>query len=129
MTDNAIRWSLRLACPFNLIAAVIFATPDSGLAQALALPEFVHPLYRWLVAWFVALFGLAYGWLSAQRAIDRPLLAAGAIGKLGAFVLALVLWSHGALPGMVVLVASGDLVFAAVWLTWLLSRAAPRAVR
>jgi hypothetical protein len=129
MTDAAIRWSLRLACPFNLVAAVLFAWPSSGLAQALELPEFVHPLYRWLVGWFVALFGLAYGWLAAQPAIDRPLLALGATGKLGAFALALALWVHGALPGMVVVVASGDLAFAALWFGWLLRRPAHGTAR
>jgi hypothetical protein len=129
MTDAAIRWSLRLACPFNLIAAVVFALPSADVAQALALPEFVHPLYRWLVAWFVALFGLAYGWLAMQPAIDRPLLALGAVGKLGAFVLALALWWHGAVPGIVVMVASGDLAFAAYWLGWLGRRPAPRTAQ
>jgi len=129
MTEKAIRWSLRVACPFNLVAAVVFALPASGLAQALALPEFVHPLYRWLVAWFVALFGGVYGWLSVQPAIDRPLLAVGAIGKLGAFVLAVALFVHGALPVMVVAVATGDLAFAALWLGWLVLGPAMRAAR
>jgi hypothetical protein len=121
MNEATIRWSLRLACPFNLLAAVVFAFPSSAVGQQLGLPENVSPLYSWLVALFVALFGFAYGWLAAQPVIDRPLLGLGSIGKFGAFLAAFFLWLAAAVPGVVVLFALGDLAFAGLWFSWLLS--------
>ncbi len=121
MTETTIRRSLWLACPFNLTAALVFAFPASTVGQQLGLPDDVHPLYSLLVALFVGLFGLVYGWLARRPAIDRSLLALGSIGKLGAFFIAGFLWLAGAVPGVVVIVAFGDLAFAALWLSWLVS--------
>jgi hypothetical protein len=121
MTETAVRKSLWLACPFNLLAAFVFAFPSSTIGQQLGLPQSVSPLYLSLVSLFVALFGLAYGWLARQKAIDRPLLGLGSIGKSGAFLIALTLWLQAEVTGAVVLVALGDLAFAALWFSWLLS--------
>jgi hypothetical protein len=114
-----VRWSLALACAFNLLAAIVFAFPSSEAGRQLGLPADVSPLYAALVALFVALFGGAYGWLARRPAIDRPLLALGAIGKLGAFIVASCLWLAAAVPGVVVVLASGDLAFAGLWFHWL----------
>lgn len=119
MTDTTLRLSLWLACPFNLVAAIVFAFPSSILGRQLGLPEYVSPLYTSLVALFVALFGFTYAWLARQPSIDRPLLALGSIGKLSAFAIALGLWIAKLVPGLLVLVAVGDLVFAGSWLRWL----------
>jgi hypothetical protein len=127
MTDTAIRWSLWLACPFNLVAAGVFAFPSSAIGRQLGLPEQVSPLYSWLVALFVALFGIAYAWLAQRPSIDRPMLALGSIGKLGAFLVALSLWLEAAVPGLIVLVALGDLAFATLWFGWLYNGRGKRA--
>ena len=121
MTEKTIRASLWLACPFNLMAALVFACPSSAVGQQLGLPDHVHPLYSLLVALFVALFGFVYAWLARCHTIDQPLLALGIIGKLGAFFIAGFLWVAGIVPGMLAFVALGDLAFAALWLSWLLS--------
>ena len=121
MTETVVQRSLWLACPFNLIAAFVFAFPSSGIGQRLGLPQSVSPLYLSLVSLFVGLFGLAYGWLARQPRIDRPLLGFGSIGKFGAFLIALALWFQGAVADVVVVVALGDLAFAALWFSWLLS--------
>ena len=121
MTEATIRWSLRLACPFNLAAAVVLAFPSSAVGHRLGLPESISPLYSCLVALFVVLFGFAYGWLAGRPVIDRPLLAFGAIGKSGAFLVVFSLWLTAAVSGAVVLVALGDLAFAGLWFSWLLS--------
>lgn len=126
MTEMTIRGSLWLACPFNLMAAIVFAFPSSAVGQQLGLPGHVHPLYSLLVALFVGLFGLVYAWLARRPTIDQPLLALGSIGKLGAFLIAGFLWLAGVVPGVVAFVALGDLAFATLWLRWLLSGQARR---
>lgn len=121
MTETWVRRSLWIACPFNLFAALVFAFPSSAIGQQLGLPHSVNPLYLSLVSLFVGLFGLTYGWLARRPTIDRPLLGLGSIGKFGAFLIALTLWLDDAVPEVVVLVALGDLAFAALWFNWLLS--------
>jgi len=121
LSETTIRFSLWLACTFNLLAAVVFAFPSSAIGQQLGLPRSVSPLYASLVALFVALFGLAYGWLARRAVIDRPMLGLGSIGKFAAFTVAAALWLAGAIPSVVVLVAMGDLAFAALWFSWLRS--------
>jgi len=119
VTEAAVRLSLWLAFPFNLLAAAILAFPSSQLGQLMGLPASVSPLYSAMVAFFIALFGCAYAWLARLPDIDRPMLGLGAIGKSGAFLIAFSLWLSGAVSGLVVVVAVGDLVFACVWLGWL----------
>jgi hypothetical protein len=121
MTETTIRWSLWVACPLNLLAAIVFAFPSSAIGQQLGLPAHVSPLYTSLVALFVALFGVAYGWLARSSTIDRPMLAFGSIGKFGAFLVAASLWLAAVVPAVVALIALGDLVFAVLWFSWLRS--------
>jgi len=123
MTDRLLRATLWLACPFNLLAAAVFAWPASPAGQLLGLPASVSPVYAVMVAMFVALFGCAYAWLARRPVIDRPLLALGAIGKTCAFVIALLLWLGGHVPGLLLAVALGALAFAALWFAWM--RAGP----
>ena len=73
-----------------------------------------------LCAVLVALFGLAYAWLAAQRRMDQALLGLAASGKAAVFVLFAVLWTRGAVSEVVLLAAVGDLGFAALWAWWLL---------
>jgi hypothetical protein len=107
VTETMVRTTLWLAFPFNLLAATTLAFPSSALGQLMGLPRDVSPLYSFMVAFFIALFGCAYAWLARQRSVDRPLLALGSIGKFGAFLIALSLWFGGAVSGLVVVVAIG----------------------
>ncbi len=72
------------------------------------------------MAEFIILFGGSYAWLALQPAINRPLLAFGAIGKTGAFLLVAVLWLAGQAPARGVLAITGDLIFACLFFAWLL---------
>jgi len=119
MTDTTIRWSLWLACPFNLAAAAVLAIPSSTAGQLLGLPDHVSPLYSSLVSLFVGLFGFTYAWLAMQPGIDRPLLTIGAIGKFVACGVVMSLWAQAAVPDVLALVGLGDLGFAALWFSWL----------
>lgn len=114
-----VRFTLWLSFPFNLLAAYMIAFPASAPGQLIGLPAVVPPVYTALLSFMVLGFGLAYAWLAMQASIHRPLLAFGAMGKAGVFVILFALWLAGRSSGRVVLLASGDLAFASVWFWWL----------
>jgi hypothetical protein len=119
-----MRRALWASAVYNLGGALLFAFPDS-LGRLAGFPAPVPRFYTALLAFFVALFAGAYAWLARQPQIDRPLVALAALGKAGVFAIILAAWALGDVPGIGVLAASGDLVFAAIFAWWLLREAAP----
>lgn len=113
--EIVLRRALWSAAVFNLLGALLFAFPSSYPGQLVGLPADVPLIYRALTTLFVLLFGGAYLWLAQQAQVDRPLVMFGAIGKTSAFLLFSGLWLAGSASGAGVLVASGDLVLAAVF--------------
>ena len=111
--------SLWISLPLNAGAAYILAFPSSWPGQVLGLPADPDPVYAYLSAYLVALLGLAYGWLALQPSIVRPLLWLGALGKGGAFAVALGLWLAGLARGHLAAAASVDLLLAVFWVIWL----------
>jgi hypothetical protein len=120
--DTFIRRVLWATAVFNLGGALLFAFPGSRPGQLVGLPAPVPAAYSVLLAFFVLLFGGAYAWLALQPTIDRPLVGFAAIGKTGAFCIALALWLIGEAPARSVLAVSGDLVFAGLFFWWLAAR-------
>jgi len=118
--DKFIRVVLWASAVFNLAGGLLFAFPDSTISQLAGLPVPVPTFYSGLLAEFIILFGASYAWLALQPAINRPLLAFGAIGKTGAFLLVAVLWLAGQAPARGVLAITGDLIFACLFFGWLL---------
>jgi hypothetical protein len=119
-SEQLTRTTLWISAPFNLGAAALFAFPSSSLGRALGMPAEVPALYAALVALFVALFGLVYAWTAAQPVLVRPLVVLGAVGKFGAFAIALALFLAGSVQASTVAVACGDLALALIWSRWLL---------
>ncbi len=117
--ESLLRRVLWVAAGFNLLAALLFAFPASFAGQFAGLPAAVPVVYRAMTALLVLLFGGAYGWLALQSVVDRAFVIFGVIGKTSAFVLIVVLWLAGAVSGRGVLIASGDVVLAAVLLACL----------
>jgi hypothetical protein len=117
--DKVIRYALWISVPFNLFGALLFAFPASALGQFYGLPVPVPAIYSALLAFFVVLFAGAFAWLASQTNIDRPLVAFAAIGKAGAFLVIVIFWLLGDIPGRSVLAASGDLIFACIFAWWL----------
>jgi hypothetical protein len=117
-----VRITLWISCPFNLIAAWLFVRPASALGQFLGMPTEVPSLYSLVVGFLVCEFGVTYAWLALQRHIHRPLLAFCAIGKSGVFAIVLLLWLSADVAGRLVLMASGDLVLAFIWFSWLFNK-------
>ena len=118
MSTNNLRTTLWLSTVFNLVAALIFLLPQTAVGQLLGLPPSPSPVYMALGAYFVALFGVAYGWLARQPEINKPLLMMGIVGKMGVFVIALFLLFRGDVNVLLFLVACIDLTFASLWLWW-----------
>jgi hypothetical protein len=119
-SDKYIRLVLWASAVFNLAGALLFAFPESTISQLAGLPVPVPTFYAALLAEFIILFGGSYAWLALQPAINRPLLAFGAIGKTGAFLLVAVLWLAGQAPARGMLAITGDLIFACLFFAWLL---------
>ena len=127
ISESVMRLSLLASVPFNLVAAGALAFPGSALGAATGNDGgVVPPLYAYTLGFIVALFGVAYGWLALQTEIDRLMVGFAAVAKAGVFAIAAGLWLADDGAGRVVVVASGDLVFAVLWLSWLVSRRAAR---
>jgi len=118
--DRIVRIALGVSVFFNLFGAVLFAFPGSPLGEFVGLPETVPVICRGVVAFFVVLFGGAYGWLAMQPVIDRPMVGFAAIGKSGFFFLVLVFVFLGEASGLALGAAGGDLLFAGIfgWWVW-----------
>jgi hypothetical protein len=119
--DRVIRCVLWATVVFNVGGALLFAFPASVLGQLAGLPAPVPGIYATLLAFFVLLFAGAYAWLALQTHIDRPMIAFAAIGKAGAFAIIFSFWVLGKAPGRGVLAATGDLIFAGLFVYWLLN--------
>ena len=123
--DALLRKVLWATVVYNLAGAAAFAFPSSA-GQLAGLPVPVAPIYSVLLAIFVLLFGGAYAWLALQPTIDRPLVGFAAFGKASVFVAAVTLWATGQGPGWFIPGATGDLIFAAIFVWWLRAGAMPR---
>jgi hypothetical protein len=118
--DVVMRWALWASVPANFAVAGLMLAPSSALGQLVGLPDPPpHPVYRAMLALFVALFGGAYAWLARQPCIDRALVAFAAIGKSAVFGTTFVLFLCGMASGRWTLLLSGDLAFAATFAWWL----------
>jgi hypothetical protein len=121
MLTTVVRRTLAISCLFNFVAAYAMAFPASNLGALFELPTEVPRLYAFLFAYVVVLFGIAYGWLSYQHTINRPLLLLSSVGKVGIFLLTAGLSLTGDISVMPSVLAFGDFVFGAIWLSWLAS--------
>ncbi len=118
--DRIFRRILWVSAAFNFSAAFVFAFPASALGRLVGLPADVPAVYSTMVALFVAQFGGSYAWLALQPVIHRPLVWFGVIGKSAVFVLAVILCISSEIPARLAAVSIADLVFAAIYLRWLL---------
>jgi hypothetical protein len=112
---GAIRPVLWSGAAFNVLVALSMVFPPAfGLP-----PPPGAPFNTWILAWFVVLFGAAYGWMARQPRIPRPLVALAAIGKAGVFAIALACLLRGDIDRPAFAVAAVDGLFALVFVAWL----------
>jgi hypothetical protein len=121
-SEATIRKTVWATVPFNFVGALTFGIPHSFPGRLLQMPP-APAIFTWNLGFLIALFGLAYAWIALQPRINRPL---GAIGKIGVFVVAAVLYSLGQVALLLVLAVAGDLLFGAIWLIWLRSDQPPK---
>ena len=123
--DRLLRSALWISVVYNAIGTWALLAPGSWAGRMAATPAGVPFLYRAELAWVVALFGVAYLWLALRRALDAavvPVLVLGAVGKAGFFAIYVLTWWRGELPRTAVASAAGDLLLAAVFGWWVLTR-------
>jgi hypothetical protein len=113
---GVIRPVLWVGAAFNAVVALSMLFPRTfGLPS----PPAGMAFHACILAWFVVLFGAAYGWMALQPVIPRPLVALAAIGKAGVFVIALACLLRGDIGAAMFAVAVVDLAFALAFLAWL----------
>lgn len=104
----------------NIGAAAAFAPPAGAVRTLMGFPQADHPLYLGMVTIFVALFGLGYLWSAVSGRGDRMFITLAAVGKVSFVVLLLWFWAAGALPARAPLAGMADLIFAGLFVRWLL---------
>lgn len=127
--DALPRW-MRLAMwattPLNMLGAFIFL-PANGWARRLGgLPEAGHPMYLWIIAAFIGIFGVGYGYCAAKGRASREFVGVGAAGKIAFFVVVAAFWLSGEVPFLTTFLAGADLLLGALFAWWLLRGQAPQ---
>ena len=105
-----------VAALFNFAVAAAFVWPDSPVWHWLGLIKPMQSLIPDLFAMFVALFGVGYFMIALNPRVNRPLILFGAIGKLSVVALVAYHYATGRIGLAVPALASGDLVFALLFL-------------
>ena len=120
MNESLIRASLIFSAPFNWGAAALILLPQSPPGQLLGLPP-APPLYAALLAFLVAVFGVAYLWAGwRSQPVSPVVLCMGGFGKIGVFGIAAVLAAVGQTSLGMLSVTVVDLLLGGFWVWWLL---------
>ncbi|MFB2891331.1 hypothetical protein ACE1CI_00135 [Aerosakkonemataceae cyanobacterium BLCC-F50] len=117
---NWFRFTLLATAIMNFVGAVVFALPIYGKGEIFGLPQNAHPLYLSIVSSWILIFGLGYIWMAVSAKPDRLFIAVAATCKLAIAFSFFTFWLMGDLPLLTVSAGSGDLLFAIVFIYWLL---------
>jgi hypothetical protein len=113
-----MRRVLWVGVAFNALVALMLMFP-STLGALAALPPVGSVFYRWMLTFFVVLFSATYAWLALEPTISRPVVVLAAVGKTGAFMVALACLVRGDIQLRTFSISIGDLAFAAYFFLWL----------
>jgi hypothetical protein len=103
----------------NMPGAALFVPAFQAFRQSNGLPAESHPLYLWIIASWIFLFGLCYLWLGITGRNERLFLVIGSAGKLAFVILMFAFWQAGQIPLNAALGSLADLLFAILFLVWL----------
>ena len=102
----------------NMFGFLIFM-PSSFLARRLLGFPISHSFYLLILAFYILLFGLVYGYFAQKNKADRSLIFVGLIGK-AFFSLSLLYFAFiGNISFLTASVGFPDLVFAVLFAVWL----------
>jgi hypothetical protein len=103
----------------NMVGALFFV-PRVGFGRALlGLPVGAYPLYLWIIASWIFLFGVAYFYLAITGKPERLFVYVGAFGKLFFGLLLIGYWLNSDVSFWAVLAALTDISLSGIFLFWL----------
>ena len=117
------RWmttALLATAVMNLTAGLAFLPPAQPLRALVGMPD-GEPVYLATVALFVLLFAAGYAYVGFTGRDERLFLTLSAIGKISFVTIVTFYWLAARLPFQAVVTASGDLLFGALFVAWLLT--------
>ncbi|MEP7074664.1 MAG: hypothetical protein ABI878_02550 [Acidobacteriota bacterium] len=103
----------------NMLGTVLFLPWFQHFRESNGLPGNVHPLYLWIIASWIFMFGLCYLWLGITGRTERLFLVIGGGGKLSFVIILFVNFLLGAIPLAATLGSLTDLAFAVIFAAWL----------
>lgn len=112
----------RIAAFWNYTAAAAFCLPSSVLSL-FGMPTPVPSLYPQMAAALVATFGVGYHLVARDATRNHGIVVIGAVGKTGLFALCLAHYLTGRLPLLPLVIVFSDVVFAALFVRFLLTEA------
>lgn len=119
MMAKWMRMALLATAALNMLGAALFAPVFQNLREAQGLPAEAHPLYLWIIASWIFMFGLCYFWLGITGRNERLFLVIGGAGKLAFVFLMFAYWQAGQIPVKAALGSLFDLFFAIIFGIWL----------
>jgi len=126
MNSTFWTWVFRVKAVWNCTVSVVFLFADDAIREWLGAPK-ADPAYR---AMFLALaftFGLGYWRVSQDLSDNRDIVRGGVIGQCSVFaVVAWEVWGAGRLPAAFLVTGLVDLLFAELFVAFLVRTAKPR---
>ena len=116
--EKWFRIALFATAAMNILGAFSFVPANRTGRELFGFPE-AHPLYLWILATWIFAFGLCYLWMAIKQSRERLFIVIAAIGKFSFFGLLLILALLGELPLRAALGGVGDLIFAVLFVVWL----------
>lgn len=106
-----------VAAGFNLAVGLPMVLAPGALISLLGMRP-VEPFFPRVAGLLILVFGLGYALVSRDLA-RREIVLLGVVGKVGVVALLAWSWLDGSVPGSVVALGSGDLLFALAFATFL----------
>jgi len=103
----------------NMVGAALFVPFFQAFRISNGFPAESHPLYLWIIASWIFMFGLCYFWLAVTGGRERLFLVIGAGGKFTFVLITFIYWQLGQLPANTFLASLTDLFFAITFAFWL----------
>jgi hypothetical protein len=120
--QNWFRYTLFATTIMNFTGAIVFALPIFGRGDIFKLPENAHPLYLSIISAWIFIFGVAYLWLALTAKPERFYIAVVTVCKLAIAFFFFIFWLTGDLPLLTASAGVGDLLFALIFIYWLLQK-------